>query len=193
MQTHRKWIILVTSTVLILMLAAFTLPARGVVVSGTPGGFLSMPSGTFIDSTTGQEYTLTVVSGESEENAGGGNVTLQLLGPSLSVCSAHGGGVDIGAEMEDGNFAGNYPLTELQCGTAFGMAVAIDSCTAKTEMHGYSHSDYPLFTYMGSTTIEFSFRKSGDGGKVNLKIYTPKGPIKLDGNFSGPVTMNTCP
>jgi len=192
MYTRSKWILLAMSTTIIIVLAAFTLPARGVVANGTPGGFLSLQSAPFIDSATGQEYSLTVIAGESEENAGVGNVTLQLLGPSLSACSVHGAGVDIGPELEDGNYAGNLPLTETQCGTAFGMAVSIDGCTAKTEMHGFSHSDYPLFTYLGSTTIELTLRKSGADGKVNLKVYTPKGPIKLDGKVSGPFTMNTC-
>lgn len=190
---HRKWIVLSVSTVIMLILGAFSTPVRGVVAIGTPGGILFIPSATFIDSVTGQEYSLITFAGESEETAGVGNFTLQLLGPSSSTCSAHGGGADIGPEQPDGNFAGNFPLTEFQCGTAFGMAVSIDGCNAKSEMHGYSHSDYPLFAFMGPTTIDFAFRKSGSGGKVNIQIYTPKGPIKLAGNISAPVTMPTCP
>ncbi len=191
MHTRRTWILLSLSLVVILILAAFSVPVRGVVRNGNPGGFFLLPSGTFIDSATGQEYSIFAVAGESEETAGVGNVTLQL-GGTASVCSVHGGGIDIGPELEDGNYAGNFPLTEVQCGTAFGMAVSIEGCTVKTEMHGFSHSDYPLTTYLGSSTIDFNFKKTAAGGKVDITIYTPKKPIKLSGTVSGPVTLNTC-
>jgi hypothetical protein len=114
------------------------------------------------------------------------------VGGTASACSTHGGGADIGPELEDGNYAGNFPLTEIQCGTAFGMAVSIERCTVKTEMHGFSHSDYPLITHLGSTPIDFNFKKSASGNQVEIKIYTPKGPIKLAGRLNGPVTLNTC-
>lgn len=191
MHTHRTWILLSFSLIVILVLAAFTAPVRGVVQNGTPGGFLSIPQTTFIDSATGQEFSIIAVAGESEETAGVGNVTLQL-GGTVSACSVHGGGADIGPVQDDGNYAGNFPMTEIQCGTAFGMAVSIEGCTVRTESHGFSHSDYPFTTYMGSTTIDFNFKQTASGGKVEIKIYTPKGPIKLAGTVNGPITLNTC-
>lgn len=191
MRKLNRWIIFSISLIVLLVLTAFAVPTRGILATGTPGGFLSLQSGTFTDSLTGDQYTLTALGGEGQL-AGGGNFTLGLQGP-ISLCSTHGGGADIGTPLEDGNYAGNFPLTEIQCGTAFGMAVSIDGCTAKSEMHGYSHSDWPFYTYTGSTTIEFVFKKSGTGGQVNVKIYTPKGPIKLAGEYSGPVIMDTCP
>src|SRR5262245_21633402 len=112
MLIHRKWIVLSVCTVIMLILGAFSTPVRGVVPLGTPGGILFIPSATFIDSISGQEYSLIVFAGESEETAGVGNFTLQLLDPSSSTCSAHGGGADIGPEQPDGNFAGNFPLSE---------------------------------------------------------------------------------
>lgn len=191
MHTRRIWIILSFSLIVILSLAAFAVPVRGVVRNGSPGGFFVIPATTFIDSATGEEYSIIAVVGESEEMAGVGNVTLQL-GGTASICSVHGGGADIGSELEDGNYAGNFPLTEVQCGTAYGMAVSIEGCTVKTEMHGFSHSDYPLTTYLGPTTIDFNFKKTAEGGKVEIKIYTPKEPIKLSGIVNGPVTLDTC-
>jgi hypothetical protein len=179
---------------MLLILAAFASPPRGIVLSGKPGGFLSMPGGNFIDSTSGTQYLLLFISRESSDAAGVGQATVQLLGPGISVCSTHGPGADIGTSTDGENFAGNNPLPDIQCGTSYGMAVSIDGCTAKTELHGYSHSDYPLIAYMGQNTVELTFQKtSSSGGKVTMKIYTPKGPIKLDGNVSGDVQMDTCP
>jgi len=179
---------------MILILAAFALPARGVVLNGTPGGFLSLPWGTLTDSATGGEYGLVLIARESDDAAGLGQVTVQLLGPSISACSTHGGWVDIGPFTDGENFSGNYPLQDIQCGTAYNMAVSIDGCTAKTELHGFSHSDYPLITYSGQNTVELTFKKtSSDGGKVNMKVYTPMGPIQLNGDVSGAVQMDTCP
>lgn len=153
-----------------------------------------MPWGTFVDSASGQEFGLTMLAGEGEESAGAGNFTLQVLGPGVSVCSTHGGGVDIGTQAEDGNYYGIVPMTEIECGTSFGMAVSIDGCTATTELHGYSHSDYPFTIYSGSNTVELKFRKtSAMTGNVSIKVYTPKGPIKLAGNVTGSMTMDTCP
>jgi hypothetical protein len=192
MRTHPKWIVLTVSLVIMLALAAFAVPARGVVKVGQPGGFLSLQSGTFVDS-AGQEYELLMLAGEGEEIPGAGNFTLQVLGPSISICSTQGGSVDIGSPLPDGNYSGNSPLTEIQCGTAFGQIVSIDGCTAKTEFHGYSHSDYPLTTYSGSNTVALTFRKkSASSGQITITVYTPKGPIKLSGTVSGPITMDTC-
>jgi len=193
MHKHRKSIGWSISIIIIFSLTAFNTPVRGVVVNGTPGGFLAIESGTLVDSSTGEEYALILTAGEAEDSAGVGNVVLQLIGPAFAICSAHGAGVDIGPGLEDGNYAGNFPLAELQCGTAYGMPVSIDGCNAKLEMHGYSHTDYPLHPFMGPTTIEMSLRKSTYvKSQVNVKVYTPTGVIKLSGIVSDPVRMNTC-
>jgi hypothetical protein len=128
------------------------------------------------------------------DTTGLGQSTVQLLGPSISVCSTHGPTADIGTSEDGENFSGIAPMQDIYCGTAYGMAVSIDGCTAKTELHGYSHSDYTRIAYMGQNTVELTFQKtSASGGKATLKIYTPKGIIKLDGNVSGDVQMDTCP
>jgi hypothetical protein len=193
MKSYRKLIALSILSVSALILLAYTIPSRDVIAGGQPGGFLSLEPGNFVDSRTGQTYELTMLGAEGTEAAGAGNFTLQVLGPGISICSTHGGGADIGLMLEDGSYAGNYPLTEIQCGDSYGMAVSIDGCTAKTELHGYSHSDYPLTIYSGTNTVELTFRKTGaSSGHINIKVYTPKGPIKLSGNVSGPIIMSTC-
>ncbi|MBK9926643.1 MAG: hypothetical protein IPP66_15310 [Anaerolineales bacterium] len=192
MNAQLKRFILFIGLILVLVLAGFSLPAREVVVNGQPGGFISIPFATLIDQ-KGQEYGFTLIAREAEDSAGVGNVTLQLLGPSISICSTHGGSVDIGTSEDGENFGGNFPLQEIQCGTAYGMAVSVDGCKVKTEMHGYSHTDFPLYTYTGSSTIEVTLRKNNSGGDVDLKLYTPKGPIKLSGYLNDPIEMDTCP
>ena len=194
MYRYKKIIIPVITILVMLVLVGYATPVRGVIRVGQPGGYLSLEPGTFIDFVTGQEYSLTMLAGEGNEIAGAGNFTLQVSGPGISICSTHGGDADIGPQLEDGNYAGNFPLTEIQCGTSYGMAVSIDGCTAKTELHGYSHSDYPLTIYTGSNTVELTFKKtSHNTGQVSIKVFTPKGPIKLAGDVSGPIIMSTCP
>lgn len=193
MYTHRKWLLLSISAVIILILTAFATPARGVVAIGQPGGFLSFLNGTLVDSATGAQYTLSLVARESNDSPGVGNVTLLLSGPSMSICSAHGPQAEIDFSPGGEDFGGNNPLPDIQCGTAYGMAVSIDGCTAKTEMHGYSHSDYPFYTYMGPSTTNVVLRKSSSGSQVTLKVFTPEGAIKLSGNVSDPIQMDTCP
>jgi hypothetical protein len=193
MHVHKKWIILSLSTIIILILTAFTTPVRGIVANGQPGGFVSVLDGTFIDSVTGWEYGFSLVAREADDSAGVGKVTLLVSGPGLSVCSAHGPGAEIDFSPGGEDFGGNVPLSEIQCGTAYGMPVSIDGCTAKTENHGYSHSDYPFHPYMGPSTTEFSLQKKSSGSLVTLKLYIPSGVIKLGGNVNGTVEMDTCP
>lgn len=190
MNKRQRWIFVSITLAVLLVLVAFTSPIRGVIPKGESGGFISIPSMTFIDPASGREFNLTLIG--REYDAGTGQVTLQLLGPGFSACSTHGGGVDIGTSEDGENFGGNMPLNEIQCGTAYGMAVAIDGCDAKTEMHGYIHSDYPFSTYTGSVTIEANIHKTASGGQVNLKVYTPRGPVKLQGSLNGDFTLDTC-
>ena len=190
MNRKQRWFFLSITLVAILVLVAFASPMRGVIAVGEPGGFISIPFTTFVDPASGREFSLTLIG--REYDAGAGQVTLQLLGPGFSACSTHGGGVDIGTSEDGENFGGNFPLTEIQCGTAYGMAVSIDKCDVKTEMHGYIHSDYPFTTYTGSVTIEANIHKTTSGGQVNLKVYTPRGPVKLQGSLNGDFTLDTC-
>ena len=195
MDMRRKWIVLSLSLVILLGLAAFQPPIRGLVANGTPGGFFSAP-GVFVDTVSGVEYGLFLNGRESDDTAGLGQATVQLLGPGIQVCSTHFGGVDIGNTSDGENFIenGNFPLAEIQCGTAYSQAVSVEGCTAKAELHGYSHSDFPVTIYSGPNTIELTYRKISDStGKLTLVVYTPKGPIKLSGEVNGEVTMDTCP
>ncbi len=97
------------------------------------------------------------------------------MGDHGGLCSTHGGSVDVGTSENGFDFGGNFPLTEIQCGTAYNMVVSIEGCTVKTEMHGYVHSDYPFYTFTSSTTIEATVRKSASESQLSFKIYTPQG------------------
>lgn len=199
MHTTKRWIILVISVAIAFGLTASASLAFGAPIAGQPGGFLAIWKGFFVDDATGFEYGLTLVAREADDEAGRGKATFQLNGPGIQLCSAHGAGVDLGIYPGSEDFSGNNPLLDLQCGTAYGQAVSIDGCTAKVELHGYSHSDYPLVTYMGPLTVDLTFRKSPvqtNSGQISLKLFTIKNPINLSGNlidqYPGPTEMDTC-
>ena len=86
-------------------------------------------------------------------------------------------------------------MNDIECGTAFDMAVAIDGCQADIEFHGYVHSDYPFVTYMGMMTTDIKIKTGTDpeDNEIEIKVYTPKEEIELEGNFSGYIEMDTCP
>ena len=160
----------------------------------TPGGTLSSLSAQLVDNRSGNTFDLDIVARESDEVAGAGLVALSVQGPSISLCSAHGpaGEIDFSPGGED--LAGNSPLGDIQCGTAYGMAVAVDGCTADIQLHGYVHADYPFTTYMGMMTLDLQFRKSvgPEDALLDLTIHTPKESVRLSGTLIGDVTMDTC-
>ena len=131
----------------ILGLLAYLRP--GARSASTPGGFLSTPSAQLTDARPGNAYSFDLVARERAEAPGVGQSTLLVVGPSLSLCSASGPQAEIDYSLDGEEFPGNAPLAEIRCGTASGMAVAIDGCTASIDLHGYVHSDYPLVTYVG--------------------------------------------
>lgn len=197
MRLH-KWIVPIIGSLLLLGLTASAPPTR--TVASQPGGHLSIPKVFVLDGATGWQYEVALFATEDMDKGGMGKATLWIGGPGLSACSTHGGSVDIdwsGSASEDWN--GNFPLTEIQCGTAYGMRVAVDACEARIELHGYSHSDYPLITYTGSMTADVSFRKGDqpDTGEMTIKIFTPRGPLKINGPITladpdAHIQMDTC-
>jgi hypothetical protein len=182
------------AVIIILSLTAFLPQTTGSAIKAKPGGFLSVRDGTLRDPATGQEYTFDLIARESEDSVGSGQVTLLINGPGISLCSAHGPGAEIDFSPGGEDFSGNNPLQEIQCGTAYGMTVSVDACAANVELHGYSHSDHPFISYMGPMTLDLAFRKSArpNSGTVMLKLYTVKGQIKLNGNLTAPIEMDTC-
>ena len=94
----------------------------GVLLMGAPalagpGDSLHVGPATFVDNNTGTTYNLHLEALESCEGleAGAGCVNAGVHGPRLSFCTAHGPGA-----VPD-----SFPLTEIQCGRAFAMSVAI--------------------------------------------------------------------
>jgi hypothetical protein len=99
---------------------------------------------------------------------------------------------DVG-DIHENHYPGNSPLAEIQCGSAYGMAVEIKDCKAQLQFHGYSHTDYPFITYMGMMTAEVKVDIGDGANEIEIKVHTPKDEIELKGNFSGNVEMDTCP
>ena len=147
------------------------------------------PGATLTDARTGNtyEFGLRAVS----PGAGGGDVVLGLQGPSLSVCTVHGSGADV--DFTDvGNETGVTPSFE--CGRAYGMTVMFQACTVTTKDHGFQHSDYPLTEYLGPTTTDIKFQKTGpSAGTLDVVDWTPAGKIEVKGPVSGTIAMSTCP
>jgi hypothetical protein len=149
--------------------------------------------GTFVDTAFGNTYTMSIIAREFDSGVGSGRVTLLINGPGFSMCGVHGPNAEIDFSGGGEEFGGNNLLLDTQCGTVFSTPTSIDGCTAVTELHGATHSDPPFIAYLGPGSLDFSFRKSSPNtGVVNLKFYTPKGPIKLSGNLNGAITMDTC-
>ncbi len=171
----------------------------GVSAQPAPGGTLEVgaPPGApaeFMDKKTGTTYVFRLIANEDTVTAGVGDVTLLLEG-NPRACSARGPDpfIDFGAGGPD--FGGNTPLPDIECGTAFVMAVAVDGCIADIELHGFVHSDHPNVTYMGMMTLDLRFHKGvgGDAGIIDVTIHTPKGITELHGSVMGTVVMDTCP
>jgi hypothetical protein len=193
MISAKKWMGLSVCILIILGLTAF-LPQRvGNKIRPQPGGFLSIIDGTFVDSETGNTYTISIVAREFDTGVGAGQVTLLINGPWASLCSVHGPNAEIDFSGGGEEFGGNFPVQDIQCGTVYNTTTAIDGCTATTELHGFTHSDPPFIPYLGPGSLDFSFLKSSENtGTVKLKFYTPKGPFKLSGTLNGAITMDTC-
>ena len=151
-------------------------------VLADPGASLDV-AGTFTDIDTGNVYNLDFEA--NEINVGVGHTFLHLDGPALSVCGVHGPAAD----------PSTFSFNDIQCGNANRMSVAINGCTAKVELHGYSHSDHPFVTYIGSTTIDLTVRKRKKESRwfIKISIFTPKKKIELRGIVDGLISMSSCP
>ena len=165
----------------------------------TPGGTITVsdplaPSAVLTDNNTGTAYNLGLIASEDPIKTGIGTVALLLQGPSLSICSSHGPPASISGG-DPSFFFGNKPLSEIECGTAFGMAVAVDGCAANAQFHGYVHSDHPNVNYFGTMTLDLRVQKDAGAsdGMVDITVHTPKNNINLRGSVTGPVVMDTCP
>ena len=195
MLANKRWIVLAISAAAILGLAASAPAPSSLVLIKTPGGFLEALNGTLIAAQTGASYDVSLVAREADTGIGVGNVTLLVNGPSISVCSAHGPTASIDFSPGGEDFSGNNPLVDIQCGTAYGMTVHVDGCTAKVSLHGFGHSDTPYFPYMGPATVDLTFKQLAPlstNAQVVMNLFTPKGPIMLKGVMSAPIQMDTC-
>lgn len=120
---------------------------------------------------------------------------LVLSGGGLQVCTVNAGGP---AQL-------GQPVPTANCGNAGGQAVRIDRCAATISAHGWTHADDPHTTYVGSATIDISFKRTAGGGgdgELTITVHTPKRQIQLKGTLmaalgggslgSAVVDMPTC-
>jgi hypothetical protein len=147
--------------------------------------------------------------GEIADAAGEGNVLLlanagrkftdlpSVLPTTPSACSVTGPMVDTShagdTEMSNNPFfdpgAAN---SQVRCGRAFGQSISISGCNASIELHGYVHLDHPFIVFLGTTTIDISFTKTGSStGTVQATVFTPKGPVTLRGTVNGPIFIGS--
>jgi len=164
-------------------------------VGANPGS--THPWASFVDEGSGRSYKFNLRTNEGNDSSG--TAYLLLRGPSISVCTTHGGSTeawrDQNSDPSSPTFSGNSPLTEISCGTAFGQAVTIKGCIAKLEAHGFVHADFKQpIVYAGMTTIDVRYeKKSRSPDEIHITIYTPKDKIKLSGKVTADtVTMPSC-
>jgi hypothetical protein len=138
---------------------------------------------------------------------GRGEMDMNIRGPAFpGFCSVHGPGAIVlfgGGEFPSGSGNvrppewGNNPYPDIQCGRGFGNDISLDHCQATLSFHGYVHSDRVGEAYLGSTTADVRFRKTGPTtGTLRVDIYTPKTAIVLEGRVDTgerPIVMSSCP
>jgi hypothetical protein len=160
----------------------FQLSSSGAAAPPAPGGDATA-FGTLTDDNTKLTYDVEFEASEDPDQQGVGETTLHVGGPALSVCSVHGPGA----------FEDSLPFLEIQCGAAFGQSVTVDKCVATVELHGFSHSDWPLVNYLGSSTVDVRLQKlTSSSATMDITIHTPKSAIVLHGQLNGDVNMSTC-
>lgn len=196
-----------TISIIIVLLGLFAF-APTFLVSGaeSPGGNLligDVSGGTVgaasFEDEDGNTYQVRLIASEYD-GSGGGQVTMLLDGGPVRFCSARGSDAEINFDTVvdcdnpfECDFEGNQPLYDVSCGTAYEMAVDIDGCQAEIELHGYVHSDYPSVNYMGMMTSYVKVKTEAQDQEIEIEIFTPKDEIKLKGEVSGNVYIDTCP
>jgi hypothetical protein len=174
--------------------ATIFLASIGSADPSTPGGALAAFA-TVTDGNSGTTYSFGLRANEDATTAGKGSVVLGLGGPALSLCTVHVTGpltVDFSTTPETGSF----PYQNVQCGRAFGQAVAIDGCLATIQAHGFVHSDDPNSNVLDGMTVAVRFQKTGPASaNFDATISTVAKKVDVHGKATsgGPIFMPTCP
>jgi hypothetical protein len=162
----------------------------------TAGGTLKVgPGATVAGGTTYGPGTFGLRASASGSPAGIGDVVLQLDrgAQNFAVCTVHGPDPSVDF-TNDGDEDGNNPYPDIQCGRAYGESVTFKGCTMNAQAHGYIHSDAPATNYLGPTTLNITFKKTGaTSGVLTVQAWTPVGgTLQVKGTTSGAVSMSTC-
>jgi hypothetical protein len=124
-----------------------------------------------------------------------GDVVLELDrgAQNFGVCTVHGPDPQVDF-TNDGNESGNNPYPDIQCGRAYGESVAFSRCTMTAQAHAFMHADGAGANYMGPTTVNITFRKTGATTAVlTVTVWTPVRTLRVSGVATGTIAMSTCP
>jgi hypothetical protein len=163
----------------------------------SPPGQLNLLTASFVDDESGNTYNFFLEGKEGSPSL----ATFALEGPNLHGCTIHksptGPQPQLNPSATPFTYGGSLPYDNSGCGSASAQAVFIHNCFAKIQAHGFVHSDDPFVTYLGATTMEIQYRKNRTPAKdeIEIKLYTPKHSIKLEGKASvtnGTSFMSNC-
>lgn len=136
----------------------------------------------FTDHESGHTYSFFL---EAQEDSGNvGSTTFGLLGTS-SACTLHGGQPRL-FPSSPLNYGGSAPYSQPGCGTAYAQNISIHGCVLNIQAHGFIHSDAPNIAYLGSSTIEVTYKKSKSSAQdeIQVTLYNTKEEIKLSGKVT---------
>jgi hypothetical protein len=149
----------------------------------------------FKDSNTGLAFKLYLQAHEAPEEAGIGRVFMRLEVPRQNKIQGRDSMIIESFSIHSGsNGNPTYPLQSIKRGWSLQQSVAMNDCETHLELQVYVNSHHPFVNYSGSATMDLKFSKNMNGKwYIRIKIYTPRKPITLEGEFkTGALLVTTC-
>lgn len=176
----------------LLLMVAMALGITNTNVQAAPGDNINWFNATFVDNSNKNTYNIGFNANESPTEAGVGGVNFFVNGPRLGLSTMHGANI---AAREIFDYSTNPPsivfapaplqISLWEQGGAGNQAVSIGTQVVELSAHSWVHSDAPNIVYMGPVTADIRIERKS--GQIKVVIYTPKGPIKLEGRLSAPL------
>jgi len=181
---------LVLAALVAASLAFATSPAAA--TPSRPDGTVELGPATFTDG-AGRTFEVALRAREFAGDTGRGRVVFTLntvSGHRISLCSTHGPAAVLDFDTE----TGNNPLQGIQCGSSGNQRVAVDRCSVHVEGHGFAHVDAPEIPVLGPVQYEVRFQADtdGQGGSLEVRIFSERAQLIVRGHVEAPVTMETC-